>query len=81
MREQVVDLLTCKELEMFRSLGYSYQLNMPVSVVEFYKMIAEKCFIHDVRGVDVDSLRRCLRAIINCNPYRKTQEFDDLIKV
>jgi hypothetical protein len=43
-------------------------------------MIGRKCFIADSQSIEVDSLRRCLKAIDNCNPYRGTEEYENLIE-
>lgn len=50
----------------------------PPKVLE---VIGMDCFIDNKTGPAVDSLRRCLKACKNCNPYRMTKEYDDLIQL
>ncbi|MFW6173076.1 MAG: hypothetical protein ACOC5T_04970 [Elusimicrobiota bacterium] len=44
-----------------------------------YREIALYVFLQDISGPSVDAARRALRAMNNCNPYRMTPEFDELI--
>ena len=44
-------------------------------------IIAIGCFVADTRGSAVDSLRRCVKACHDCDPYRKTPEYDALIQL
>ena len=43
-----------------------------------YRCLAEEVFVEDRKGPEVEALRRCCKAIITCNPYRMTKEFDSL---
>jgi hypothetical protein len=51
---------------------------MPPSVLNILGMT---CFIYEKTGPAIDSLRRCLKALRECTIYRKTKEYDDLIKL
>ncbi len=73
-----------KELEMiklisphwFKLIGEMY-FNEP-TVLE---ILGKACFIENVTGPAVDSLRRCLKALSVSKPYRLTKEYDDLIQL
>jgi len=51
-----------------------------VPIINILQMIGRDCFIENRQGVEVDSLRRCLKAIDNCSPYRRTEEYENLIE-
>jgi hypothetical protein len=51
---------------------------MPPSVLE---ILAMECFREDRKGPEVESLRRCMKALKACKPYRMTDEYDDLINL
>jgi len=51
-----------------------------VPTIDILQMIGRKCFIADSQSIEVDSLRRCLKAIDNCNPSRGTKEYENLIE-
>lgn len=51
---------------------------MPPQVLE---ILARECFIDNTTGPAVESLRRCVKACMNCKPYRMTKEYDDLIQL
>lgn len=71
-----------KELEMFTLLDYEdlcYKTNLyPPSV---YQIVAEACFIKDLQGLAVDSLRRCMEAFKKSEVWRMTPEWDALIEL
>ena len=48
---------------------------------EVLNILSIECFINNLRGRAVDSLRRCMKACQVCNPYRMTKEYDDLIQL
>jgi hypothetical protein len=68
-----------KEQLLFEQLGYSDMLAQEPVVL--YRMIALNLFKQYCRGVLVDSVRRCLKAIDDGAPYRLTEEFDNLIEL
>ncbi len=45
-----------------------------------FEMMAIQCFIENKTGPAVDALRRALKASRNCNPFRETPEYEELIK-
>lgn len=45
-----------------------------------YRMAVEKAFIDNLQGPEVESLRRCYKALIKSEIYRGTFEWDNLIQ-
>lgn len=69
-----------KEKELFKSLACQDLLNQEPYVA--YRTVAEFCFLSDYKGKSVDSVRRCLNALISSNgPHRLTTAFDSLIEI
>lgn len=69
-----------KEKELFSSLACEDLLNQEPYVA--YRTAAEFCFLSDYRGPSVDSVRRCLNALITSKgPHRLTGAFDSLIEI
>ena len=68
-----------KEKKLIEHFGYSDLIHVVPSVL--YEIIAMDCFMKNKQGREVDSVRKCLSAIKNCNPYRLTEEFENLIEV
>lgn len=66
-----------KEVGLIKSFGFDYLLNQEPSIT--YSALAMHCFRENLRGDNVDSLRRCFLAFEKGTPYRKTEEFDNLI--
>lgn len=71
-----------KELKLLRHFGVKdVQLDDPYcSPPQIYDMMALKAFMGNQEGAEVESLRRIVNAIHSCHPYRKTQEFENLIE-
>lgn len=46
---------------------------------DILKMVAMDSFLEKKEGKAVDSLRRCIKAIQRCDPYRMTPEYEALI--
>lgn len=69
-----------KEKELFDSLGMGH-LTETINPPHLYKTAAVLAFSDGREGKDVDSLRRCVRALEQCSPYRLTEEFDALISL
>lgn len=55
--------------------------NDSVMPPEVLKLVAMECFLENKQGKAVDSLRRCVRANRNCDPYRMTPEYEALIEL
>lgn len=68
-----------KEKNLFVSLGYEDMLNLHVEPITLYRIASEKAFLTGDEGALIGSLRRCFKAVLEANPYRLTEEFDDLI--
>ena len=73
-----------KELLMIKVLSPHW--HKMVTEVDFNEptvldILGKECFLEERKGPAVDSLRRCLKAISECKPYRKTKEYDDLIQL
>lgn len=71
-----------KEIEMFNALGLSDKIKFfAENPVQLYHLAVERCFVNNLTGVAVDSLRRCIIALNQCKVYRGTQGWDDLIEL
>ena len=73
-----------QEIRMFKDLGWTYLfegtfIENTVEVWTMYRMAAEKAFINDAKGQAVEALRKGIRAMTECKPYRRTPEFEELI--
>lgn len=74
-----------QEIRMFKDLSWGYLfegtfVDNPVEVWPMYRMAAEKAFIENTQGPAVEALRKGIRAMTECKPYRRTPEFEELIK-
>jgi hypothetical protein len=74
-----------QEIRMFRDLGWGYLFqgsyeDNPIATWAMYKIAVEKAFIENTQGPAVEALRKGTRAITECKPYRRTPEFEELIK-
>lgn len=70
-----------REQALFESLNFGYLMDIIDIPPSVYDIVARDCFIKNLTGKSVDSLRRCLGACQVCNPYRMTDEFDNLIEI
>ena len=71
-----------KEIQLLTLLGYQYLFSEDQASVfppTIYRMATHDAFLSNLQGPLADSLRRCAKAIDNCDPYRMTPEFDALI--
>lgn len=69
-----------REKELFKSLACDDLLSQEPLLA--YRAAAEFCFINDYKGPSIESLRKCLRVIVEGGlPKRLTKDFDDLIDV
>jgi hypothetical protein len=78
----MVDTETFSEKEklLFSSLACQDLLKQEPYLA--YRTAAEFCFLSDMRGPSVDSLRRCMNTMISSKaPHRLTEEFDNLIEL
>jgi hypothetical protein len=73
--------LSDEEKKLFTKLGYSDILDCPIEVLQLYRLVAEELFISGTTNTYVEAFRRGFKAIIKSECYRKTQEFDDLLRV
>lgn len=75
-----MEIYSEKEKELFSSLACQDLLNQEPYVA--YRTAAEFCFLSDYKGKSVDSVRRCLNALISSKgPHRLTAAFDSLIEI
>lgn len=49
-----------------------------IAPFSLYKILAERAFIDDMNGSNVEALRRVCKALEECKIYRMTPEFDAL---
>jgi len=68
-----------KELELFDRLGFGYLADR-IEPFVLYRTVAEDCFVNDLKGPEVESIRACLRAFQDANLRRLTPEWDSLIQ-
>jgi|WetSurMetagenome_2_1015567.scaffolds.fasta_scaffold30780_4 hypothetical protein len=69
-----------KERAMFNALGFDNSYLDAVGMHAYWQAVGD-CFGNASTGKAVDSLRRCYKAICDCNPYRQTPEFEALIQL
>ncbi len=70
------------ELKLLRHFGVKDSLldDPYCSAPNVYDKLALDLFMRNERGEEVESIRRIVIALHKCNPYRKTPEFEALIK-
>lgn len=73
--------LSNKEIQLFSFFGISKGLMRVLDPVTLYNSMALDLFVENRTGPEVDSVRRCLKAIWDCDPYRNTPEFEALIQL
>lgn len=67
-----------KLVKFFGMENVAWTIDSPITV---YRMMGEKAFLADMKGPEVEALRRCIHAINNCTIYRNTHEWDALINL
>lgn len=72
--------LTDGERKILKELRCEHYTEIAVSIDVIYKLVLENIFINDISGPAVDAFRRIFIAYRNCDPYRDTQEFEELAK-
>lgn len=76
-----------KELEMIKQLSsHWYNLILrgdddSITPPTVFRILAEDCFVRDLKGPAVESLRRCMKAIWESKIHRMTPEWDALIQL
>lgn len=70
-----------KELKLFERLGYLHFVKDIQDPLTIYRICAEKVFMSNKQGPEVDSIRRCLKAMYDFSPHRLTEEWDALIQL
>lgn len=71
-----------KEIELLKYFGISEHLlgDCCISAPALYRVAVEKAFCENMKGVEVESLRRCYNALQKCSIYRLTKEWDAMIE-
>lgn len=70
-----------KELELFRAFNVSPNIIKELHHWEIHNLLMHRCFLNNLKGPHVDSLRRCMKALDGNGPYRMTKEYDELIQL
>ena len=72
-----------KEIQMFTALNPFYKklIESNMAASGLYRIAVEDCFVQNLQGSAVESLRRTATALRDCKPYRMTPEFDSLISL
>jgi hypothetical protein len=76
-----------KELDMIEILSpnwYDLIKNKRIEITSepsILEIIGMDCFLENKSGPAVDSIRRCLIALKKSNPYRLTEEYENLITI
>jgi len=65
------------EQKLFSSFGFG-DIADRVPVVTLYRLCVEKAFIENMKGDNVDILRRCAKAMRDTSMYRMTPEWEAL---
>ncbi len=58
-------------------MGHLIRVLPRITILE---LIGKDCFIRDRQGVEVDSVRRCLKAVRDSTHWRRTEEYENLIE-
>jgi hypothetical protein len=66
-----------KEIQLMEKLGYGDFIYQEPAVT--YRTLAIHCFVKNLSDPLADSVRRCYIAMQEGNPYRLTEDFDNLI--
>lgn len=80
----IADYYSEKEIQMIKELGFldlAIDTAGNLSELSMYRLMVQSVFIAGSAGPAVESLRRCMKAFVDCKPYRMTKEFDDLIQL
>ncbi len=80
-REWNLSQYSDNEKRLFKHFGYEYLLTTTLCASDIYRLCVEEAFIKDMKGPEVEALRRGYKALNNCNPYRMTPEFEMLIQL
>ena len=67
------------EKKLFDSIGVGH-LYHKIDAIKLYYVAMEKAFVCNMKGADIEALRRAINAISICSPYRGTDEFERLIE-
>lgn len=69
------------ELKLFDFFGYREvaEKAQSISASGLYQMCVEKAFRENMKGPEVEALRRAANAFAKCKPYRMTPEFEALL--
>ncbi len=70
-----------KEFDMIYAFGYANLVERGINITSVLDICMVKAFTENLQGLHVESLRKCIAAVKNCNPYRCTQEYDNLIQL
>jgi predicted RNase H-like nuclease len=68
-----------KELKLFKHFEVMDMLGCSISIPSIYRVIAEEAFVKNLKGPEVESIRRCLKALYKGDIRRMTPEWDALI--
>ena len=69
-----------KEKKLIAYFGYS-DIICKITPITMYKMMMEKAFIDNMTGPEVESVRRCNKALKEFSCYRCTPEWDAMIEI
>jgi hypothetical protein len=72
-----------KEMKLFKYFGYDSPTLLDdnhISAPALYQMMVNKAFCNDMLGTEVNSLRKCYKALQSCSVYRMTTAWDDMIE-
>ena len=65
-----------KEIQLFKYFDVDTNHFTPPTA---YRLAVETAFVNDMHGPEVQSLRRCARALRDTKVYRLTKEWDQMI--
>lgn len=70
-----------REKALIKFFGMGHLLDRDVEPSMVYTMMMEKAFIEKMQGVEVDSLRKCIKSLHDCKVYRGTPAWDAMIEL
>ena len=82
--EDYVNRYSDKEMKLISFFGFAEIVKNDkghsIATPSLYRMMVEKAFIENMKGTEVESLRRCAKALYTGKINRLTTEWDEMIE-
>lgn len=70
-----------KEKALIKFFGMDDMLTANIDPSKLYPMMEHRAFMENMQGVEVNSLRKCIKAFHDCKVYRGTSQWDAMIEL